>query len=142
MRGYCRVIMAGNLTRDPEMRYTPTGMAIAKFGLAVNRSWKDDQGNVKEECTFVDVDCFGKQAEAIGQYLKKGRPLLLEGRLKMDTWEDKQTNQKRSRLGVVLESFTFIDGGNTNEGGQQSDAPLPPRQRPAPSRVLPVDESD
>ena len=117
MNGFNKVILAGNLTRDPELRYTPSGTAIAKFGLAVNRKWKDAQTNeMKEEVTFVDIDAFGRQAETIGQYLKKGRPILLEGRLKLDQWEDKQTQQKRSRLGVVLESFQFLDSG-TREGG-------------------------
>ena len=117
MQGFNKVIIAGNLTRDPELRYTPSGLAIAKFGLAVNRRWKDQSGEQKEETTFVDVDAFGKQAELIGQYLKKGRPLLVEGRLKLDQWEDKQTQQKKSRLGVVLEGMTFLDSGNTREGG-------------------------
>lgn len=146
MKGFNKVILAGNLTRDPELRYTPRGMAIAKFGLAVNRSWKDGEtGELKEEVTFVDVDAFGKQAETIGQYLKKGRPILVEGRLKLDSWDDKQTGQKRSRLGVVLESFTFLDGGNTREGGgaggggddYSAPAQPAPRQRPAPSQSQP-----
>ena len=117
MQGFNKVIIAGNLTRDPELRYTPSGMAIAKFGLAVNRRWKDQNGEQKEETTFVDVDAFGKQAELIGQYMKKGRPLLVEGRLRLDTWEDKQTQQKKSKLGVVLEGMTFLDSGQTREGG-------------------------
>jgi single-strand DNA-binding protein len=117
MNGFNKVILAGNLTRDPELRYTPSGTAIAKFGLALNRKWKDQSGELKEEVTFVDVDAFGKQAELIGQYLKKGNPLLVEGRLRTDTWEDKQTQQKRSRLGVVLEGMTFIGGGGRGEGG-------------------------
>jgi len=118
MRGFNKVILAGNLTRDPELRYTPAGLAIAKFGLAVNRSWKDGQtGEMKEEVTFVDIDAFGKQVETIGQFLRKGRPILIEGRLRLDTWDDKQTQQKRSRLGVVLETFTFLDSGGTRDGG-------------------------
>src|SRR5678810_774584 len=117
MNGFNKVILAGNLTRDPELRYTPSGTAIARFGLAVNRKWKDSQTNeMKEEVTFVDIDAFGRQAETIGQYLKKGRPILIEGRLRLDTWDDKQTQQKRSKLGVVLESFSFLDSG-TREGG-------------------------
>ncbi len=123
MANYNKVILMGNLTRDPEMRYTPGGMAIAKFGLAVNRRWRSESGEQKEETTFVDVDAFGKQAETIGQYLKKGRPVLVEGRLKLDQWDDKQTGQKRSRLGVVLESFTFLDSGRggENQGGDRHD---------------------
>ncbi|HVK59494.1 MAG TPA: single-stranded DNA-binding protein, partial [Candidatus Kapabacteria bacterium] len=86
MNGFNKVILAGNLTRDPELRYTPSGTAIAKFGLALNRKWKDSQsGEMREEVTFVDVDAFGKQAELIGQYMKKGQPILVEGRLKMDS---------------------------------------------------------
>lgn len=132
MRGFNKVILAGNLTRDPELRYTPTGLAIAKFGLAVNRSWKDDQGNLKEEVTFVDIDAFGKQAENIGQYCKKGTRILVEGRLRLDQWEDKQTNQKRSKLGVVLDSSIFLGDaqGGPREGGGDYPAAAP-RQRPA-----------
>src|ERR1700752_992700 len=116
MANFNKVILAGNLTRDPELRYTPKGTAIARIGVAINRTWKSETGETKEEVTFVDVDAFGRQAETIGQYLKKGRPVLIEGRLKYDTWEDKQTNQKRSKLGVVLESFQFMDS-NRSEGG-------------------------
>ena len=131
MNGFNKVILAGNLTRDPELRYTPSGTAIAKFGLAVNRKWKDSQTNeMKEEVTFIDIDAFGRQAETIGQYLKKGRPILLEGRLKLDQWEDKQTQQKRSRLGVVLESFQFLDSG-TREGGGDFAGGGAPAARPA-----------
>jgi single-strand DNA-binding protein len=129
MANFNKVILAGNLTRDPELRYTPKGMAIAKITLAVNRSWRNEAGENKEEVTFVDVDSFGRQAETIGQYLKKGSPLLLEGRLRLDQWDDKQTGQKRSRLGVVMESFQFLGTGNRNEGG----APEAPRSRPAPA---------
>src|SRR3954471_6753541 len=109
MASFNRVILAGNLTRDPEVRYTPKGLAIAKIGLAVNRTWKNEAGESKEEVTFVDVDAFGRQAETIGQYFKKGRPILIEGRLKLDQWDDKQSGQKRSRLGVVMEGFQFMD---------------------------------
>src|ERR1043166_138243 len=116
MANFNKVILAGNLTRDPELRYTPKGTAIAKIGLAINRTWKTETGETKEEVTFVDIDAFGRQAETIGQYLKKGRPILIEGRLKLDQWDDKQTQQKRSRLGVVLESFNFLDSG-AREGG-------------------------
>src|SRR5438046_5829424 len=117
MANFNKVILAGNLTRDPELRYTPKGTAIAKFGLAINRSWKSESGETREEVTFVDIDAFGKQAEVIGQYFKKGRPILMEGRLKLDTWDDKQTNQKRSRLGVVLEAFQFMDSNKQGDGG-------------------------
>lgn len=113
MANYNKVILAGNLTRDPELRYTPKGTAIAKIGLAINRSWKTESGETKEEVTFVDVDAFGRTAEVISQYLKKGRPILVEGRLRYETWDDKQTNAKRSKLGVVLENFQFLDSGRS-----------------------------
>ena len=130
MAGYNKVILIGNLTRDPELRYTSKGVAIAKLALAVNRAWRDSAtGELKEEVTFVDIDAFGKQAETLGQYMKKGSPLMVEGRLRLDTWEDKQTNQKRSRLGVVLESFQFLDSGRSRDGA----APEAPRSRPAPA---------
>src|SRR6266699_2709550 len=112
-----KVILAGNLTRDPELRYTPKGLAIVKIGLAINRKWRSESGEMKEETTFVDVDAFGKTAETIGQYLKKGRPILVEGRLRLDQWDDKQTGQKRSRLGVILETFQFLDSGRGDGGG-------------------------
>lgn len=140
MANYNKVILIGNLTRDPELRYTPKGTAIARIGLAVNRSWKDaTTGEMREEVTFVDIDAFGKQAETLGQYMKKGRPLMVEGRLRLDTWEDKQTNQKRSKLGVVLESFQFLDSGRGRDAGN----PEAPRDRPAPSPApSPAPESE
>lgn len=131
-----RVILAGNLVRDPELRYTPKGTAVAKIGLAINRNWKDDSGQQKEEVTFVDVDAFGRQAETISQYLKKGRPILVEGRLKLDSWDDKQTGQKRSRLGVVLESFQFLDSGGAREGSAPSPQPTSPGRVSQPARTV------
>jgi single-strand DNA-binding protein len=135
MSSFNKVILMGNLTRDPELRYTPSGTAVAKLSLAVNRSWRSDSGETREEVTFVEVDSFGKQAETVGQYLKKGRPLLVEGRLKMDQWEDKQTGKKRSRLGVVLEGFRFIGAGpaqGSNQPRQTAPAPSQP-QAPQPT---------
>ena len=129
MASFNKVILAGNLTRDPELRYTPKGTAVARLGIACNRKWKSETGEMKEEVTFVDVDAFGKTAETIGQYLKKGRPILIEGRLRYDTWEDKQSGQKKSKLGVVLENFQFLDsGGGRGEGSAEA-----PRPRPAPA---------
>src|SRR5205085_2672208 len=128
MANFNKVILAGNLTRDPELRYTPKGTAVVKLGLAINRTWKTETGETKEEVTYVDVDAFARQAEVIAQYFKKGRPILIEGRLRYDTWDDKQTNQKRSKLGVVLETFQFMDSQRTGEG---ATAPSAPRPRPA-----------
>src|SRR5712664_4195198 len=128
MANFNKVILAGNLTRDPEVRYTPKGMAIAKFGLAINRTWKNESGENKEEVTFVDIDAFGRQAEVICQYLKKGNPFLVEGRLKLDQWEDKNTHQKQSKLKVVLESFSFIGSARSGDATMSSE---PPRTRTA-----------
>jgi len=134
MANFNKVILAGNLTRDPEVRYTPKGTAIAKLGMAINRTWKTETGETKEEVTFVDIDAFGRTAEVISQYLKKGRPILVEGRLKLDQWDDKQTGQKRSRLGVVLENFQFLDSGRgdgSGGGGARSSAPSAPPSTPS-----------
>ena len=123
------VILAGNLTRDPEMRFTPSGMAVAKIGLAVSRKFKDPKTNeMREDVTFVDIDVFGKQAEVAGQYLSKGRPVLIEGRLQLDQWDDKQTGQKRSKLKVVASRIQFL--GSKPEGGGGGGAPRPAAARP------------
>lgn len=123
MASYNKVILLGNLTRDPELRYTPKGTAVARLGLAVNRSYKTDTGESKEEVTFLDVDAWGKQAELISQYLRKGNPLFVEGRLRLDQWDDKQTGQKRSAIKVVLENFQFIGGRAEGSGGGSPSAP-------------------
>src|ERR1044071_3173112 len=128
MASFNKVIIAGNLTRDPELRYTPKGTAVARFTLAVSRNYTTENGEKKEEVSFIDVDAWGRQGEVISQYMKKGRPFLVEGRLKQDTWEDKNTHQKQSKLKVVLESFSFIDS-NRAEGG----APSPAMARPTAS---------
>jgi len=140
MASFNRVILMGNLTRDPELRYTPKGTAVARITLAVNRTYTGEDGQKKEEVSFVDVDAWGRQAEVISQYMKKGRPLLVEGRLKQDTWEDKNTKQKQSKLKVVLETFAFVDSnrGDSAPGGGES-----PRPRPAaPAAAAPANESE
>lgn len=146
MANFNKVILAGNLTRDPELRYTPKGLAIAKIGMAINRNWTSEAGEKKEEVTFVDVDAFGRQAETLAQYMKKGSPILIEGRLKLDQWDDKQTGQKRSKLGVIVEGFQFLGSGNRGgeSGGDGGSAPAAPRARPsAPAAAAaPEPESD
>jgi single-strand DNA-binding protein len=139
MASFNKVILMGNLTRDPELRYTPKGTAIAKVGLAVNRVWTNEAGEKKEEVTFVDVDIFGRTAENVGQYMRKGRPMLVEGRLKLDQWDDKQTGQKKSKLGVVAETVQFLGGApGAGEGG----APAPARAaRPAAAASAPTAEA-
>jgi single-strand DNA-binding protein len=108
MASYNKVLLMGNLTRDPEVRYTPKGTAIAAIGLAVNRRWTTESGEQKEEVTFVDIEVWGRQAETVGQYLSKGKPIFVEGRLKLDSWEDKESGQKKSKMKVVCERFQFI----------------------------------
>ena len=117
MANFNKVILAGNLTRDPELRYTPKGTAVARIGMAINRTWKNETGETKEEVTFVDIEAWGRQGEVIAQYVKKGRPLLVEGRLRLDQWEDKNTHQKQSKLKVILESFSFLDSARGDGNG-------------------------
>jgi single-strand DNA-binding protein len=138
MANFNRVILAGNLTRDPELRYTPKGTAVTKLGLAINRVYTTESGEKKEEVTFVDVDAFARQAEVISQYLKKGRPILIEGRLRQDTWDDKATGQKRSKLSVILENFQFLDSGRGERSGPPSGSAGP---SPAPV-TSPVDNPE
>src|SRR5512141_607462 len=141
MASFNKVILAGNLTRDPELRYTPKGQAVARLTLAVSRTWKSETGETKEEVAFVDIDAWGRQAEVISQYMKKGRPLLVEGRLRLDQWEDKNTHQKQSKLKVVLESFSFIDSGNRGpEGGAPVEAPRARASAPAAPAAAPAAE--
>ena len=127
MASFNKVILVGNLTRDPELRYTSNGKAIAKIGLAVNRTWTNEAGEKKEEVTFVDVDTFGRTAENVGQYMRKGSPILIEGRLRLDQWDDKQTGQKRTKLGVVADTVQFLGSARGGEGG----VPPPARARAA-----------
>lgn len=106
---YNKVIVAGNLTRDIELRYTPnTNTAIAAIGMAVNRKFRTAAGEDREEVCFLDCEAFGKTAEMMAQHLRKGKPVFIEGRLKLDTWDDKQSGEKRSKIKVVVEDFKFI----------------------------------
>lgn len=118
MASYNRVILVGNLTRDPEVRYIPSGTAVCELGLAVNRTWFDKASNSKkEDTTFVDVTLWGRTAEIAGEYLSKGRPVLIEGRLQLDTWQDKESGKNRSKLKVVGEQMTMLPSGGTGGGG-------------------------
>ena len=120
MAAFNKVILIGNLTRDPDLRVTNTGLSICKLGLAVNRNYTTKEGESKDETTYVDIDAFGKQAEILSKYMQKGKPLMIEGRLKLDQWESSD-GQKRSKLGVVLENFQFI-GGREESSSQSSNA--------------------
>lgn len=109
-----RVILAGNLTRDPQVRFLANEQAVANFGLAVNRRFKGSDGQMKEETTFVDIEAWGRTAELVGQYLTKGRACFIEGRLKLDSWDDKD-GQKRQKLKVVADNVQFMDSGNRGD---------------------------
>jgi single-strand DNA-binding protein len=118
-----KVFLIGNLTRDPELRVTPKGTAICQFGLAVNRQYKDDTGATRDETTFVDIEAWGKQGELVAKYLTKGSPAFVEGRLRLDQWEDKTSGQKRSRLKIVLDNVQFLGRPGGGGGGQPAAAP-------------------
>ena len=141
-----RVLLIGNLTRDPEVRYTPKGTPVTEIGLAVNRVYSGEDGEKKEEVTFVDVTLWARQAEVAGQYLKKGRPVFIEGRLQLDSWDDKQTGQKRSRLRVVAENLQLLgsrqdaEGASPASGSFSASAPRrTPTTSPPPARPEPRD---
>ncbi|HXX42578.1 MAG TPA: single-stranded DNA-binding protein [Chthoniobacterales bacterium] len=131
MASFNKVILLGNLTRDPEVRYTPKGSAVCDLGLAVNRQYTLDSGEKREEVTFVDVVLWSRLAEIAGEYLKKGRPVFIEGRLQMDSWEDKQSGQKRTKLRVIGETMQLL-GSRPTEGGDQNR-----QSRPAGKTVPP-----
>lgn len=127
-----KVMLMGNLTRDPELRYTPKGTAVAEISLAINRVWQNEQNQKQEETTFVDVTLWGRQAELVQQYVTKGQPLYVEGRLTIDTWDDKGTGKKRSRMKVIGESIQFLGSKSEQGPGQQSQRQRPQQsQRPA-----------
>lgn len=149
MASYNKVMLMGNLTRDPEIRYTPKGTAVCEIGLAINRYFSGESGDKREETTFVDVTLWGRTAEIAQEYLKKGRPVFIEGRLQLDTWDDKQSGQKRSKLRVVAEGMQLLgsrDGGGSRGAGDEMEEP--PRSRPssgsrnAPSKSAPPPEPD
>jgi single-strand DNA-binding protein len=129
-----KVALAGRLTRDPEIRYTPSGVAVADIGVAVSRFFKSDQGETKEETDFIDVTAFGRTAETIQKHLRKGSPIYLDGRLKLDQWQDKTTNQPRVKLKVIAESMQFV--------GPRAAAAPAGKSRPAPDPDLDAEPSD
>ena len=137
MSSFNKVILLGNITRDPELKYLPKGTAVCQFGLAVNRKWKDQAGELKEEVTFCELQAWGNTAENISKYFRKGSPIFIEGRLSQETWEDKATGQKRSKTRIVVETFQFI-GGKRDDSAQ----PQPPKPigKPAPEASEPEDD--
>jgi single-strand DNA-binding protein len=128
MASFNKVILLGNLTRDPEVRYTPKGSAVCDLGVAVNRVYTTDSGEKREEATFVDVTFWGRTAEVAGEYLKKGRPIFIEGRLQLDSWEDKQSGQKRSKLKVIGETMQLLGGRAAAGAGAAGDESEEDRQ--------------
>jgi single-strand DNA-binding protein len=129
-----KVLLLGNVTRDPEVRYTPKGSAVCDLGVAVNRAYTTESGEKREEVTFVDVTLWGRTAEVASEYLKKGRPVFIEGRLQMDTWDDKQTGQKRTRLRVVAENMQLLGGrppGGGDVPGESRQTSVPPKKSAA-----------
>ncbi len=158
-----KVMLIGNLTRDPEVKYTPKGSAVVDIGLAINRFYTLESGEKREETTFVDVTFFGRQAETIQKFCTKGKPLYVEGRLQLDTWDDKQTGQKRSKLKVIGDNMQLLGsrqggGGGESEGGEEysegprgggsprggssgrASAPPPARPRPTDPDLDPADD--
>jgi single-strand DNA-binding protein len=121
-----KVMLMGNLTRDPELKYTPKGTAVAELSLAVNRTYSTDTGEKREEVTFVDVELWGRSAEIANEYLKKGRPVFIEGRLRLDQWDDKTTGQKRSRMRVVGESMQMLGSRDGAPSGEEGGPARPP----------------
>ncbi len=128
MANFNRVILIGNLTRDPQLSYLPSQTPVVESGIAVNRRWKSKEGEKKEETCFVDWRAYGKQAETLNKYVKKGDPILLEGRLQLDTWESKD-GQKRSKHRVIVENFQFL---GSSENKEQSSAGAAPAAEPEP----------
>jgi single-strand DNA-binding protein len=138
-----KVMLIGNLTRDPELRVTPKGTAICQFSLAVNRKFRDESGADREEVTYVDIEAWGKSGENIAKYCTKGRPLFVEGRLRLDQWEDKTTKEKRSRMKVVCDNFQFLgsgraEGGAPGAGGEGGEAPRYAAPAPRPGAPKPA----
>lgn len=134
MASYNRIVLVGNLTRDPQLSYTPANMAVCKFGIATNHKWKDKEGNAREEVCFVDCTLFGKGAEVFNQYMSKGRSVLVEGRLKLDQWTTPE-GDKRSKHAVMADNFVFLGGrgddaagrgGEGGEGGRRPEANAAP----------------
>jgi single-strand DNA-binding protein len=142
MASFNKVILLGNLTRDPEVRYTPKGSAVCDLGIAVNRSYTLDSGEKREEVTYVDVVLWSRLAEIAGEYLKKGRPIFIEGRLQLDTWDDKQSGQKRSKLRVIGETMQLLGGRPPGVGGGEGSEARPAKTTPPPKAAAGTEPDD
>jgi len=142
-----KVMLIGNVTRDPEVKYTPKGSAVADLGLAINRNYTNQSGEKVEEVTYVDVELWGRLAEIAGEYAKKGRPIFIEGRLRIDSWEDKQSGQKRNRLKVVGEGLQLLGSRPGGQGGgvgadYEGETPASKPSRPAPEKSAATEPAD
>lgn len=122
-KGFNKVILMGNLTRDPETRQTPSGQSVTNFSLAVNRTWKGQDGSTQEAVSYIDCVAWGKTGEVIAQYMQKGRPILVDGRLDQRSWE--QDGNKRSKIEVIVENFNFVGGGNDSGGSSSRSTSAP-----------------
>lgn len=140
MPSFNKVILMGNLSRDPELMQTKNGTSICRFSIAVNRSYNAQDGSSRDETCFVEMDSFGRTAENISKFFSKGRPILVEGRLRQDTWEDKQTGQKRSKLLVVVERFEFVSSGGGRDGGASDYDRSSPAPRGAQHPSAPISD--
>lgn len=136
-----KALIMGNITRDPELRVTPKGTPICQFGVAVNRKFKLESGESREEVTFLDVEAWGKQGETIAKYCTKGDPIYVEGRLRLDQWEDKDTKEKRSKIKIVLEQFQFLASAKGGKQGEQAEQ-APDRTGPAKPAPKPAASGD
>jgi len=141
MASFNKVILLGNLTRDPEVRYTPKGSAVCDLGLAVNRQYTLDSGEKREEVTYVDVVLWARLAEIAGEYLKKGRPVFIEGRLQLDTWDDKQSGQKRSKLRVIGETMQLLGSRPPGTGAASESSEQDRQSRPSAKSAAPPSKS-
>jgi single-strand DNA-binding protein len=135
-------IVSGNITADPELRFLPSGSGVCQFTVANNRKWKDRDGQLKEEVSFLGVQAFGKQAETIAQYFKKGSPILVSGRLRQESWEDKQTGKKQSKTLIVMESFEFMERGGSRAATPEPKTEPPTRGLPATAAAKTAVEDD
>lgn len=139
-QGFNKVILMGNLTRDPESRTTPSGQSVTNFSLAVNRTWKGADGQQNEAVSYIDCVAWGKPGEIIAQYMQKGRALLVSGRLDQRSWEDKESGGKRSKIEVIIEDFNFVGGGDGGSGGNSGGSSAP-ASKPATNNSPEIDDT-
>lgn len=147
---YNKCLLIGNLCRDVEIRLTPAGLAVGEFSIAVNRTWKEEDGTKHDECSFFNCVAFGKRAETLAEYVKKGHSILLETRAKQEVWEDKKTGDKRQAVKFIVESFTFLNNGTKRPAPSDNDDAPPARPKSAAAATAakakaenpPVDDGD